>query len=182
MVYLFLADGFEQIEALATLDIMRRAGIDVKTVAIGNGNEVKSTLGVCVRADINEKDVVLDTSFEGVVLPGGMPGAENLEHSDIVKKSVLYAEQNGKMIAAICASPYVLGSFGVLKNKAATCYPGFESKLLGAEVKNDYVVASGNVITAKGAGVSLDFGFAIAEYLKGAEKSKNVAESMQCRK
>ena len=180
MIYMFLADGFEQIEALATLDIMRRASIQVKTVSVSSSLEVKSTLDVFVKADMTADEIKLDQSFEGLVLPGGMPGAKNLLASPAVAKAIEYADKKHLLISAICASPFILGRAGVLKGKMATCYPGFEDELKGADVKPDYVVSDDNIITGKGAGASLQFGLAIVTYLKGAETAKKTAENMQC--
>ncbi len=176
MIYVFLADGFEEAEALVTVDILRRAEIDVALVGV-TGKEIVGTHGITVKAEksIYEVDVV-----DGVILPGGMPGTTNLEASrtvcNLVKQTALF----GGLTAAICAAPSVLGHLGLLKGKSATCYPGFEDELIGAEYSPEPVVADGNIITAKGAGSVFEFGFKLVEYIKGEETAQNIRESMQC--
>lgn len=179
MVYVFLADGFEIIEALSPVDMMRRAGIEVKTVGV-TGAVVESSCNVKVTADILPEDVDID-SAQAVVIPGGMPGVTNLEKSDFVKNSVLKAAENNKLVCAICAGPSLLGKLGLLNGKKAIAYPGFEQYLEGAEISSDYVVKDGNFITARGAGVSVDFGLEIVAALKGREASDKVRTSIQCR-
>ncbi len=171
MVYLFLADGFEECEALAPLDILRRGGITVKTVGIGN-QFITGTHKITVKADLEEKDVVLNDELEAVILPGGMPGTINLEKNATVKDSVLFANEKNKLVCAICAAPKILGGMGLLNGKNATCYPGFEKYLKGAVLLENGVVKSDNTITAKGAGVAFDFGFSILGALSG-EKNVN---------
>ncbi len=178
MFYMFLADGFEETEALATLDVLRRAEIDVKTVGV-TGNTVVGSHKIPVIADVSIEDVNFD-NIDGVVLPGGMPGTTNLQNNKKVLDCVMSAYNGNKPVCAICAAPSVLGSLGILNGKIATCFPGFEDKLLGANVSNVGVVADGNVVTAKGAGVSLEFGFKIAELLKGKDVSDKLREIMQC--
>lgn len=178
MFYMFLADGFEETEALATLDVLRRAEIDVKTVGV-TGDTVIGSHAIPVIADIGVEDVSLD-NIDGVVLPGGMPGTTNLQNNQIVLDCVVSAYNGNKPVCAICAAPSVLGSLGILDGKNATCFPGFEDKLLGANVSSDGVVADGNVVTAKGAGVSLEFGFKITELVKGKDVANKLREIMQC--
>ncbi len=180
MVYLFLADGFEECEALAPLDILRRGGIDIKTVGIG-GEFIRGTHDITVKADISENDVSLNGNLEAVILPGGMPGTNNLEKNTTVRNAVEYANQNGKLICAICAAPKILGSMGLLEGKNATCFPGFEKDLMGAEISKDFIIKDGNIITAKGAGVALEFGFEILAALKSTETSQDLAKQMQCK-
>ena len=163
MVVLFLADGFEEIEALLPLDLLRRAG--VRTVTVGLGvREVRGAHGITVLADA---DRVPDGDIDMVILPGGMPGAANLDASDMVTDTLARVSARGGYLAAICAAPMVLGHKGYLKGKRAICFPGFEGELIGADVQNDaFVVRDGNVITAKGMGVALDFGLALVAALK----------------
>lgn len=179
MVYVFLANGFEIIEALSPVDMMRRAGIEVKTVGI-TGEVVESSCKVKVTADMLPGDVDID-SADAVVIPGGMPGVTNLEKSDFVKTSLVKAAENNKLVCAICAGPSLLGKLGLLKGKNAIAYPGFEQYLDGAEISKEYVVKDGNFITARGAGVSVDFGLEIVAALKGKEASDKVRSSIQCR-
>ena len=150
MIYVFLADGFEEIEALATVDILRRAEIEVKTVGV-TGKNVTGTHNIKVEADIYI-DEATDVSLDGVVLPGGLPGAWHLKDNQRVRELTEYCFKTKKLVAAICAAPAVLGDFGFLKGKKAVCYPGFEDRLVGAECVSDSVVVSENIITAKGAG------------------------------
>ena len=173
MVYVFLADGFEEIEALAPVDILRRAAVDVKTVSINDTLNVTGSHGITVRADILLKDVCGDAQM--LVLPGGMPGTLNLQKCallcDMLKKSEGF-------VAAICAAPSVLGGLGILKGKKATCYPGFEDKLEGAECVNEPVVVSGKTITSRGAGTAHLFGFTLLSLLKGDDEAKKLRKTM----
>ena len=163
MVVLFLADGFEEIEALLPLDLLRRAGVQTVTVGLG-GREICGAHGITVLADT---DRVPDGKIDMVILPGGMPGAANLDASDIVTDTLARVSARGGYLAAICAAPMVLGHKGYLKGKRVICFPGFEDELIGADVQNDaFVVRDGNVITAKGMGVALDFGLALVAALK----------------
>ncbi len=178
MFYMFLADGFEETEALATLDVLRRADVDIKTVGV-TGDIVMGSHNISVIADMPISDLdIADVS--GVILPGGMPGTTNLQHNQKVLDCILDAYNRSKPVCAICAAPSVLGSLGILKGKNATCFPGFEDKLLGANVLPDGVVADGNIVTAKGAGVSLQFGLKITELVKGKDVAKKLKETMQC--
>ena len=178
MIYLFLADGFEECEALAPLDILRRGGIQVKTVGVGK-EYITGTHGITVKADILEGQVVLDDNLQGVILPGGMPGTNNLESNETVKRAVSFANENQKLVCAICAAPKILGGMGLLNNKNATCFPGFEKDLIGAKLSSYYVVQDGNVITAKGVGVAFDFGFKILENLTDKTTVEDLRKKMQ---
>lgn len=176
MIYLFLADGFEEIEALFTVDVLRRAGLEIKTVAIGESRIVMGTHNIPVIADIHIDE--LESSLpEAIILPGGMPGTTNLEQSAAVVNSIHLAMQNDLLVCAICAAPSILGIMGYLKNKNATCFPGFEEYLDGAIIKNDRVVIDGNIITAKGMGCAAEFALAIVEKLLGKEKADEVSKS-----
>lgn len=177
MIYVFLADGFEMVEALAPIDIMRRAGLDVRTVGVF-GKEVTSSHKVSFLADMTIDKLVLDDSVEAVILPGGMPGTRHLDACDKVWKAVSFAHDNGKLVGAICAAPSVLGHMGLLKGKKATCYPGFEEELDGASYTGEKVTVDGDIITAKGAGAALEFGFAIVEKLISKSVAEKVADSM----
>ncbi len=178
MVYLFLADGFEIIEAMAPLDILRRGGVEVKTVGV-TGKRVSCSKGVEVTADITIDEASMD-GCEMLVLPGGLPGAENLAASEALSDMIDEAESAGVRMAAICAAPMVLGLKGALRGKKATCFPGYENKLLGAECTGEGVVTDGRVITAKGAGRSIEFGLALLAALKGRAAADAVAAKMQC--
>ncbi len=177
MIYMFLADGFEEVEALAPLDLLLRAGANVKTVGIGK-KEITGAHGIIVLADMCDTDLT-DLSAEMVILPGGMPGTLNLSASDTVNKAILAAKENGSFIAAICAAPSILGERGILNGKKAVCFPGFEESLKGAEVCREGVVTDGNIITAAGMGVALEFGLALVEALFGKEKANELFISTQ---
>lgn len=179
MVYVFLADGFEIIEALAPVDMLRRAKIDVKTVGVSS-EIVTSSCGVGVKCDmtIDEFDFY---DVEAVVLPGGMPGTLNLENSSAVQKVIDNANNTNAFICAICAAPSILGNKGLLSGKKAVCFPGFENSLEGCESCCEYVVTDGKFITAKGAGVCIDFGLEIVKQLRGGELSDEIRKSIQSR-
>ncbi len=174
MIYIFLANGFEECEALVPVDILRRAGFNVKTVGVG-GKTIVGAHDISVICDIETNDVVFE-NIEAIILPGGMPGTINLENDNTVQKVVDYALQNNLLICAICAAPSILGHKGILKGKKATCFDGFEADLIGAKIQNTPVVCDGNIITAKGAGAAFQFGFEILTKLtdiKNTEKLKN---------
>lgn len=178
MFYIFLAEGFEETEALATLDVMRRAGLDVKTVGV-TGEFVTSTHKVTVKADIKPETVNYD-DIEGVVLPGGMPGTLNLEKSDCVINCVKNCYDNNKIVAAICAAPSIFGHLGILKGKKATCFPGFETELDCAEYTAAHTTVDGKIITGKGAGCAIEFGHAIVKSALSQDIADKVIEDMQC--
>lgn len=178
MIYIFLADGFEEIEALCPLDILRRAGLEVVTVGIGGKREIIGAHGICVLADIADIDLVLGEP-ELILLPGGMPGTKNLEASGVVRAAILDAHSRESFIAAICAAPSVLGKMGLLDGVEATCFPGFEQYLVGSTLSEKKVVRDGHFITAKGMGVALEFGLCIVEALLGKEKADEIAAQIQ---
>lgn len=179
MLYCFLAPGFEETEAIAPIDLLRRAKLDVKTVGVG-AKTVAGSHGIPVVCDLTEDEIALTDALDGVILPGGMPGTLNLEKSAAVQNALDYCSQNGKLLCAICAAPSVLGHKGLLNGKQAVCFPGFESDLTGAAVGDSAVVTDGNVITAKGAGVALDFGLAIVAALKDEATAKTIRAAIQC--
>ncbi len=178
MIYVFLANGFEEIEALAVVDVLRRAELDVITVGVGEDFVIGSHQ-IPVAADISEKNLILDEKVEAIVLPGGMPGTLNLEKSPVVQKALDWASENDKLICAICAAPSILGHKGLLDGKKATCFPGFEEELFGAEVSKEYVVKDGSIITAKGMGSAIEFGLQIAEILTTPLEVKKIRASLQ---
>lgn len=178
MVYVFLADGFEEIEALAPVDILRRGGVEVKTVGIG-GNKVSGSHKIPVFCDLTEDGINL-AEAEAIVLPGGMPGTVNLENSPAVKSAIEYAVKNGKLIGAICAAPSILGKAGLLRGKRATCFPGFEKYLDGALFCDLPAVRDGNIITSRGAGAALEFGFSLLGALKSEVEADNLRLNMKC--
>ena len=180
MLYILLANGFEEIEALATVDIIRRANIDIKTVGVG-ADSITGSHNITVKTDINISDVALSDDIDGVILPGGIPGTPNLEANEKAMSLLRFAYNNGKFIASICAAPSIFGHLGLLSGVKATCYPGFEKELDGAIVLSEPCVTDKNIITAKGAGASFEFAFAIVNYiLKEDNTSKKLGEAMQC--
>jgi len=179
MVYVFLADGFEEIEALTPVDIMRRANLNVATVGI-SGTSVTGSHGINVTADIDISEVELD-KMEAIVLPGGLPGTTNLEKSEKLIDIISFCSDNNIVIAAICAAPSILGHMGLLKGKNAVSFPSFQSHLEGANVSEEYVVQDGNIITARGMGVSTDFSLKLVEVLVSEQESKKIRESIQCK-
>lgn len=178
MFYVFLAQGFEETEAFAALDVMRRAGLSVQTVGV-TGEYVTSSHGVTVRPDIDISRITYE-NLEGVVLPGGMPGTLNLEKNQAVIDCVKHCYNSGKITAAICAAPSILGHLGILNGRKATCFPGFEDELAGAEHTAAHVETDGNVITAKGAGCAVEFGHAIVSLALGSAQADKIIEEMQC--
>ncbi len=169
MVYMFLANGFEEIEALCPLDLLRRAGVEVTTVAVGgNDLHVTGSHGITVVADMDEKDFA-DGAPEMVILPGGMPGASNLDASAVVDGAIKSALGCDGYLAAICAAPMILGKRDLLVGKRAICFPGFEQYLNGAEIAAERVVRDGKIVTGAGMGVALDFGLALVAALRGED-------------
>lgn len=170
MIYVFLADGFEETEAIAPIDMLRRAKLDVKLVGVGTPTPTSSH-GIKVTADITEADVDLNESLQLIVLPGGMPGTLNLDKSPVVHAAIQYCAENGVPIGAICAAPSIPGKLGLLSGRKAVCFPGYEKYLTGAEVLNKLCVTDGQFTTACGAGASIEFGLELVKVLCGEEKS-----------
>lgn len=180
MVYLFLAEGFEEIEAVTPLDILRRAGACVKTVSVnGNGLSVMGAHGIEITADIKIDDVDAD-SAQMLILPGGSRGTEGLGASEKLAQIIRQVDSREGYIAAICAAPTVLGNMGLLEKRRATCYPSLAGELIekGAKYKNDKVVCDGHFITSQGAGTSADFGFALTDKLFTRSETDRLRLSM----
>ena len=176
--FLFLANGFEEIEALATVDVLRRAGIEVNTVTISSSMQVKGAHGIEVTADITLNDVKYNEN-DILILPGGMPGATNLAECEILCEILKKQHARKGTIAAICASPaVVLYPLGILDGKEATCYPGFESSMKNCKVGYRPVVIDDNVITANGPATAISFALAIVAHSLCEEKAREVAEGM----
>ncbi len=178
MIYLFLADGFEIVEAMAPLDMLRRVKLDVLTVGV-TGEYVTSSNGVTAKSDISPDEIEYD-NIDAVILPGGMPGALNLEKSDVVQKCIDIANDNYKLICAICAAPSILGHKGLLDGKEAICFPGFEDSMKGAKLSDKYVVTDTNIITARGAGVATEFGLEIVKTIVGTGVAATLKHAIQC--
>lgn len=178
MVYLMLADGFEVTEALTTVDVLRRAGLEVLTVGV-TGKTVNASCNIKVEADITPDELEVDR-LDAVVLPGGMPGTTNLGASEFVDGVLDFAIENDKLICAICAAPSVLAKKGILNGKNATCFPGCEVNEDKVNYTGDFAVRDGKVITGKGAGCTINFALLVAESLTSAEVAENVRKTMQC--
>ena len=176
MILVLLANGFEEIEALTPVDMLRRVGLNVKTVGIGGKTAVGSH-GIEVVCDLTEDEVELDR-VETVIFPGGMPGSLNLDASPFTDKVIEAVTKNNGRLAAICAAPLVLGRRGLLNGKRATCYPGFENELFGAIATGEGVVTDGNITTAKGMGVSLLFSKELIALHVSAEKAVELGKAV----
>ncbi len=181
MIYVFMADGFEETEAIAPIDMLRRAGCDVVTVGIKNDG-VKSSHGVPVLCDMTDMQVELDERLEMIILPGGMPGTLNIEANPVVQSAIDYCVEHSIPIGAICAAPSILGKKGLLDGKEAICFPGFEKFLTGAKLSDKKVVTDGIFTTAAGAGVAVEFGLELIRVLKGKDESDAVRAAIQCAK
>ena len=177
MVYVLLADGFEEIEAITPVDMLRRAGIEVVVVGV-TGLAVTGAHGVTVSADTTITEARFVNGLEMVVLPGGGVGTENLASSADVAELLRSAYEAGCYLSAICAAPSVLGKYGYLRGREAVCFPGFESRLEGARISSGRVVVDERVITAKGAGCAVEFAAALIAVLRGQATADRVTEAM----
>ena len=176
MILILLCDGFEEIEALTPLDLMRRANLPVKTVGVTD-KIAFGAHGIPVVCDLSLSEVKLD-EVSAVILPGGMPGASNLDNSEFTDLALDAVIRNGGRIGAICAAPFILGKRGLLNGKAATCYPGFEKYLTGATVTDASVVTDGNITTARGMGVALAFAKELVGLICGKDKAQELSLSI----
>lgn len=177
MIYAFLAQGFEETEAIAPIDLLRRCEKEVITVGIGD-NIIKSSHGIPMVTDTEDKLIELNKDLEMIILPGGMPGTVNLEASEVVQKTIDYCVENDIFIGAICAAPSILGHKGLLKGKKAVCYTGYEQELAGAEVLDVPAVTDGKIVTARGAGAAIDFGLELIEALISKERRVKMEEAI----
>ena len=177
MIYIFFAPGFEEIEAIATLDILRRAELEVQSVGVG-GKTVKGSHGITVFCDVADTEISL-ADLGMIVLPGGMPGTLNLEKSPVVQTALEHAAEKNLWVGAICAAPSILGHMGMLENKRFTCFPGFEQEVENAQYTAERVVRDGKIITAKGPGCSIAFALEIVAALAGNEKAALLQSSLQ---
>ena len=178
MVYVYLATGFEEVEGLTAVDVLRRAGIDAKTVSVTGEKTVVGAHGIAVEADILFEEADHE-KCEMIVLPGGMPGALNLsEHKGLTDQIRAFAESADKKVAAICAAPMVLAGCGVLDGRDATIYPGMEDHLRGANHTGESVTVSGNIITGKGPALAMEFALALVEALKGEKARADIAKGL----
>lgn len=173
----FFADGCEEIEGLTVVDVLRRAKQEVVVISVTGKQEITGSHKIRFQADQLFEEVDF-SELDGVVLPGGIPGTPNLQaHAGVDRIIKAFAEE-GKLVAAICAAPSVLGEAGILKGKKATCHPGFEEKLLGAEWIEQTAVTDGNIITSRGMGTAVDFSLAIVDYVAGAEEVAHVRKGL----
>ena len=179
MIAVFLANGFEEIEALATVDILRRAGLEILTVGVDADTPVGAH-AMPIQADISQEKLDV-AALSAVVLPGGMPGTRNLDASPVVHASLDYAILHKLPVGAICAAPSILGRRGLLQGRRATCYPGFESALTGATLSEEPVITDGQFTTARGAGVAVDFALELVRILVDEQTALAIRGSIQCR-
>ncbi len=178
MVVCFLANGFEEIEALTPIDCLRRCGIEVLTVGV-NSSIINGSHHIPIVCDTDTESYIISDDLQMLILPGGMPGTINLEKSDVVQATIDHCVSNDIPIAAICAAPSILGHKGILDGKKATCYPGFENDLLGADIIDENVVVNGNIITACGMGAALEFSLALIEKLISKERAEELLKSLK---
>lgn len=159
-VYEFIANGTEEIEALTVVDVLRRGGVEIETVSITGSEFVEMSHGVIMKCDTTIEEANLEEA-DMLLLPGGLPGSTNLLEHEVVRQAFLAHAAKGKRYGAICAAPMVLGDLGLLKGKKATCYPGFEKYLEGAEYTHELVTIDGNVITGEGPAATLPYSYEI---------------------
>lgn len=179
MIYVFLANGFEEIEAIAPIDLLRRSEKEVITVGVGD-NIIMGAHNIPIVTDTIAQEAVLNDELEMIVLPGGMPGTLNLESNSYVQAAIDYCVEHNIYIGAICAAPSILGHKGLLNGKKAVCFEGFETQLEGAEIGSDSVECDGNIITARGAGVAVKFGLKLVELLCSENESKRMKNAILC--
>ena len=174
---IFMADGCEEIEGLTVVDVVRRAKMEIVMLSITGKKEVTSSHGVTFLADALAEETGYE-DLDGIVLPGGMPGTMHLLENETVNAVIRKFAEEGKMVAAICAAPSVLGAAGLLEGKHATCHPGFEEKLTGATTSEDEVVVDGNIITSRGMGTAIDFAAALIARLQDEKKAEEIKASI----
>lgn len=174
---IYLAEGFEEIEAITVIDVLRRADVDVNIISISNAVEVKGAHNVTVIAD-STFDEIDNKSADILILPGGMPGTANLDKHEGLKSLIKEFYKDEKYIAAICAAPSILGKMELLESSMATCYPGFEKDLKGAIHSDDLVIRHKNIITSKGPGTAMLFALELVDILVGREIGEEIKESM----
>lgn len=176
MIYLVLADGFEEIEALTPVDILRRGGAEVLMASLDGSETVTGSHGITVKADISAYDIGEDMTM--LIFPGGMPGSDNIDHAEITDKLLKTAEKCGAHIAAICAAPKIIGNRGLLRGKRAVCYPGFEKYLKERTECSERVVTDGKITTAIGMGAALEFAHELLKIAKDSATADHVVASV----
>ena len=172
-----MADGCEEIEGLTVVDLVRRAGIEIEMISVSGEKNVTGSHKIAFQTDVSKADADF-ASYDGIVLPGGMPGTTHLMEDDTVNRVIKEFATSGKLVAAICAAPSVLGNAGLLEGKKATCYPGVEGKLTGADFVTDPVAKDGNIITSRGLGTAIEFAAEIVAYLLDESAAKSLKESV----
>lgn len=177
-VLVFLAEGFEEVEALTVVNYLRRADVKVETISITEDQQVKGAHDIIVTADKKMSELGNSNQYNGVVLPGGMPGAINLRDNDKVIEIVQEFNEDKKLVAAICAGPIILQKAGIISGRKITSYPGFEEQLEGCKYSESSVVRDGNIITSRGASIAGDFAMAIVEYLFGEGKINDLKKGI----
>lgn len=177
-VYAYLAEGLEEVECLAVVDVLRRSGVDVTMVSITGAKEITGSHGIKFMADALFEEANSDAA-DVLFLPGGMPGTNHLKAHEGLKAAIEKANKQGRRVAAICAAPSVLGSMGLLKGRTATCYPGFEDQLTGVSYTSQGVVTDGNITTSRGLGYALDLGLELIRLLQGPQQAQKIAASIQ---
>ncbi len=176
-LYIHLAEGFEEIEAITIIDVLRRAGLNVISVSVTGNQMVKGSHNIAIKADL----LFEDTDYadgEMIILPGGMPGSKNLNEHEGLKRQIIDYQKSGKYLAAICAAPIVFGNIGILQGKRAVCYPGYETHLIGADVQSNPYIVDGKIITGRGVGAALQFSLEIVRILKGEESAIHLRKAM----
>lgn len=176
-VYVFLAEGFEEIEGLTVVDILRRAGVDTQMISITEEKMVIGSHQIPIQADLCLQDADFEHA-ELLVLPGGMPGTKHLGACEILTRQIVKFCEEGKKVAAICAAPSVLGDLGLLKGKQAVCYPGFEDRLTDAHVIYEKVAVDGNITTSRGMGTAIPFALSLVAQLVSEEKAQELQKSI----
>lgn len=175
--YIFVANGSEEIETLIPVDVLRRGGVEVKTVSITGSTDVEMAHGVTIKTDLTFENANLDDA-DLLMLPGGLPGSTNLNDHKGVREALTKQYNDGKLVAAICAAPMVLGSLGIVRGRRATCYPGFEKFLDGAEYTHELCTVDGNVVTGEGPAAALPFAYKLLEMLSTEQTAHEVADGM----
>jgi len=176
-VYVFFANGFEEVEALTPVDVFRRAGIEVCTVSITGSDFVKSAHNVVIKADKIFEECRFDDA-DLLILPGGMPGATHLNEHQGLRDLLVEHNLRHKKIGAICAAPLVLGNLGLLEGKKATCYPGFENYLTGAKYTAELVTVDTNITTGEGPAASFEFAYTLLRQIAGSQPVEQISEGM----
>ena len=177
-VYAFLAEGLEEVECLAVVDVLRRSGVEVTLVSVGETKEIVGSHGIRLTADALF-EVTNPDQADILFLPGGMPGTKNLQAHQGLAEAIRKAAKQGRRIAAICAAPSILGTMGLLKGRTATCYPGFVDMLEGASYTSQGVITDGNITTSRGLGYALALGLELIRLLQGPQQAERIREAVQ---